>query len=515
MIPRIINDNIVIQDNDKLHAVFPDLKQCQINGQKFCAVPHTLESSVVLNNMGISAPSPIRTQYDWPGQYTPKTHQVHTAEFLTLNRRAFCLNGMGSMKTLSSLWAADYLQSIGKVDKVLVIAPLSTLDPTWGAEIFRNFPFKRYAILHGSRQKRLDLLEDDYDIYIINHDGIGIIQKELTVRKDIDLFILDEQACYRNQRSKRWKIINDIINKSNVVRSVWGLTGAPTPNEPTDAYAQARLVRPENCKGHFTAFKHKTMFQVSQWRWVPKKNAENDVNDLLQPSIRYALEDCVDLPPTIHTCHKAPLSPAQSKHYKNLLRQAMTTVDGTTVTAVNAAVLVNKIIQAALGVMIGVDGSLAKIDFKPRIKVVKELVEGCNQKVIVFVPLTGALNAVASELRKSWSVAVVDGSVSVAKRNKIFQQFRDTKDPHIIVANAGAMSHGLNLTEASLIVWYAPVTSHDTYVQANARIARPGQKHTTQIAHIYATPEEKRIYRVLKEKGRLQDLVLKMAEEGR
>jgi SNF2 family DNA or RNA helicase len=158
---------------------------------------------------------------------------------------------------------------------------------------------------------------------------------------------------------------------------------------------------------------------------------------------------------------------------------------------------------------------VVKIDFRPRIALAEELIEGCDQKVIVFVPLTGALNAVAAELKKRWSVEVVDGSTTMKQRNDTFQRFRQLKDPRVLVANASAMSHGLNLTEASLIIWYAPTTSHDTYVQANARIVRPGQKFPTQIAHIFSTSEERRIYSVLKERGRLQDIILDLASSGK
>ena len=512
---RVVNNHLVLRTDTpgQYQALFPNLKVAQVNGATYVAVPHTLESARVFNNIGIKAESPIRTRYEWPGRFRPYPHQVHTAEFMTLNPRAFVLNDMGTMKSLSALWAADYLQRLGKVKSVLVVAPLSTLSPTWGNEIFQNFPFKTFAILHGSRKRRFELLEQPHDVYLINHDGLEIIASALASRPDIGLIILDECSLYRNSRSLRWKIANTIINRSGVPRIIWGMTGAPTPNEPTDAYGQMRLIKPENYKGHFTAFKHETMLQVSQFKWVPKRGAEETVNRVLQPSIRYALTDCVDLPETIHTFHQVQLSPEQHKHYRELINSAATEIKGTMVTAVNAAVLVGKIIQAALGVLYGANGDIVKVDFSPRISVVKELIEGCRQKVIVFVPLTGALNAVATELRKKWSVAVVDGSTTMTQRNKIFQEFRAIKDPHVLVANAGAMSHGLTLTEASLIIWYAPVTSHDTYVQANARIVRPGQKFSTQIAHVFATPEEKRIYAVLKDKGRLQDLVLSLANE--
>ena len=132
----------------------------------------------------------------------------------------------------------------------------------------------------------------------------------------------------------------------------------------------------------------------------------------------------------------------------------------------------------------------------------------------MFVPLTGVLDAVRKELEKTWTVEVVDGSTSMNKRSRIFGDFMRKKDPHILLANAGAMSHGLTLTEAATIIWYAPITSADTYNQANARIVRPGQKHKTHVIHMYATPEERRTYAVVKEKMRLQDIILDLVKKS-
>ena len=513
---RVIGDNLVVQTKNpgQLRVVFPHLKEAIVQGQHFVSLPFTLESARVLNNLGYKAPSPIRHQYAFKGRFKPMAHQIHTAEFLTLNQRAFCLNGMGSAKTLASLWAVDYLQQTKKIRKVLVIAPLSTLEPTWENEIFCNFPFKRYAILHGSRTKRKELLATEQDIYVINHDGVEILQDELMARTDIDLFIIDESSLLRNQCTKRWKVMNTLLNKCGYPRSAWGLTGAPTPNEPTDAFAQSKLICPENYHGHFTTFKAETMYQVTQFKWVPRKGAEEAANRILKPSIRYALADCVDLPETTYSDRYAALSPEQASHYRHFINHAMTEIAGKTVTAVNAGVLLSKILQAATGCVYDSNGEVLKLDYAPRLSVIKELIEECEQKVIVFIPFTGALNTIAGELRKHWSVEIIDGGTSSTARNRIFADFQRTPSPRILVANAGAMSHGLTLTEASMIIWYAPTTSNDTYNQANARIVRPGQKHKTHIIHVYATPEERRIYAGLKEKSRLQDIVLDLARKN-
>lgn len=513
---RVLNDNYVVATPNpgQLKAVFPIHREAVIGGVSWVAVPYCLDSARILTNLGHKVQSPIRTDYDWPGRYTPRQHQQDTVEFLTLNMRSFNLSGMGAGKTLSALWAADYLQKQKKIRRCLIVAPLSTLDPTWADEIFRNFPFKTFAILHGSRQRRKELLAKPHDLYIINHDGVNLLQEELAARDDIDHFIIDESAVYRNSRTRRWKTMNFLLNKCGLQRSAWGLTGAPTPNEPTDAFGQSKLIVPQNYKGHFTSFKHLTMVQITQFKWVPRKGSEEIVNGALKPSIRFALRDCVDLPPTVYSDRFVQLTAEQQKHYKELLRQAVTEIRGTQVTAVNAAVLLGKIVQASLGCLYGENREVIKIDYSNRLKIVEEIIEECPQKVIVFIPLTGALNAVAEELGKKWSVEVVDGSTSVTRRNKIFADFMRTLNPKVLVANAAAMSHGLTLTEASTIVWYAPTSSNDVYNQANARIVRPGQKHTTNIIHLYATPEERKIYQGLKEKTRMQDVVLELAKNN-
>jgi len=118
-------------------------------------------------------------------------------------------------------------------------------------------------------------------------------------------------------------------------------------------------------------------------------------------------------------------------------------------------------------------------------------------------------------LRKEWSVAVVDGNVSAKKRTDIFRAFRSMKDPHIIVAHPQCMAHGLDLTAASLAIWYAPIHTNKFYEQACARIDGSRQTAKIDIAHIYATPEERRIYQVVREKKRLQDVVLALLKNNK
>ena len=430
----------------------------------------------------------------------------------------FVANGIvvhNSGKTASALWATDYLMRVGEVKKTLIVAPLSTLDRVWCQEIFHVLPHRRAHILHGSRDKRLALLKDGKaDFYIINHDGVEIIFDALSKRPDINHFIVDEAATFRNSRAKRSKTLFQILNRQGIARSAWGLTGTPTPNAPTDCFGQIRLLTPERYTGGFRTLQNELMTQVSQFKWVPKHGSAERVYELMQPSIRFALEDCIDLPPTIYQERECELTPQQLKHYKEMERQCFTEVSGQSVSAVNAGVLLGKLVQASLGFFYSGDGSTVDMDFSPRLKVLKEVIEECDEKVIVFVPYTGALNRFYDELKGSWTVEVVDGSVSAGKRNRIFKAFQEKADPRVILAHPGTMAHGLTLTAATTIVWAAPVTSTETFLQANARISRPGQTKTAHIVMLHGSAVERRLYQTLKDRRQLQDFVLDLAREG-
>jgi SNF2 family DNA or RNA helicase len=129
------------------------------------------------------------------------------------------------------------------------------------------------------------------------------------------------------------------------------------------------------------------------------------------------------------------------------------------------------------------EGTAVDLDCASRIKVLREVIEACNEKVIVFVPFTGALNRFYDEQKGEWTVEIVDGSVAANKRNRIFKDFQTQVNPRIILAHPGTMAHGLTLTAATTIIWAAPVTSTETFLQANARISRPGQIKTVKHRH--------------------------------
>jgi SNF2 family DNA or RNA helicase len=507
-----------LREPTRITTVVPTAKVVNHFNQQLVAVPHRPDETRVLRRLGFKdIPDPMPFYYEWPGR-KPFDAQRETANFLTMHNRCFVLNSMGTGKTLGSLWAFDYLRSVKQVHRVLVVCTISTMERAWADEVFRNLPHLDTAVLYGSAERRKKLLAQPADVYIINHDGLRVIKDDLAKRPDIDVVILDEVAIYRNSNTERWKTADAVCNKQSA-RRVWGLTGSPIPNSPTDAWAQCRLVVPANgvVPKYFSKFRDATMKQISPFKWIPREDALETVRQAMSPSIRFALDDVVDLPPQIFLQREVELTPEQKKAYKEMLGRLRTEYEGGQVLAVNEAVKASKLLQIALGAAYTTGDDAILLPSKPRVDVVKEIVEESEGKVIVFVPFTIALEKLAEELRGEFddpaAVAIVHGDTKKSERDKIFSDFQGQTWPRVIVANPGTMSHGLTLTAATTIVWYAPTYSGETYEQANARVRRPGQKKTTVIAHIAGSDVERRIYERLKTKQKTQGILLDMFKE--
>lgn len=482
------------------------------------AVRHDLETTKVLRNMGVKAPSPIRYYYDWPRPARFDhifEHQYATADFLTLHPRCFVLNQMGTSKTASALWAVDYLMSLGKVKRCLIVAPLSTLEMVWLDEIFSVCMHRTALVLHSSADKRRELLAKEADFYIINHDGLKILSREIAARKDIDLVIVDEAAAFRNAETGRYAT----LKKTVAGKKLWLMTGTPCPNAPTDAWALARLVNPNNVPQYFTQFKRKTMNQVSTYKWVPKPDSFITAYNAMQPAVRFKKSDCLDLPPTTYMNRKCDMSADQLKLY-NTMRNHMVieAQGGGQISAVNAADKIGKLRQIMCGaVRKGDTEDYEVIDHAPRAKVLLECIDEAKAKSLVIVPFKGIIHSLEQEVQAHFdaegdgeSCAVVNGDVTPTQRNKIFQQFRDDPKLMTLICHPKVMAHGLNMTQADMMIFYAPIYSNEDSEQVMERMARPGQQHNMTVIRLVCNALEAGIYSMVQDKQVGQESILSL-----
>lgn len=477
---------------ERVSAVIPKSKLLDANR---VLVNWGLDEAQVLKNLKIKdVPSPILGHYDWPGTYRPFAHQKETAAFLTLHRRAFCLSEQGTGKTGGVIWAADYLMKTQRIKRVLIVCPLSIMQAAWQADLFKIAMHRTVDIAYGSAKKRKEVIGGDASFVIINYDGMEIVEQEI-INAAFDLIVIDECNAYKTTTTKRWKCLNRLLRPDTWL---WMMTGTPAAQSPVEAYGLAKLVNPKGVPPYFTSFKDMVMYKVNQFKWLPKPHAERVVHAALQPAIRHTKKECSDLPDMTYVIRDVELTPQQKKFYDEMRKQMIVQAAGEEVTAVNAAVNLNKLLQISCGAVYSDSGDVLLFDIKNRYNVLKEVINETKNKVLIFAPFRHIIDVLRSSLTADkYSVEVIRGDVAAGKRSEIFKQFQETEDPRILIIQPQAAAHGVTLTAADTVVWWGATPSLEIYAQANARVHRTGQKNPVTVVRLQGSAAERHMYSLL------------------
>lgn len=477
------------------YSVIPKHHVQAIPGGYEVTVYWSLDEMRVLKNLGVkNAPSPIERTYNWPGRYKPMSHQKATAGFLTLHRRAFNFGDPGTGKTISALWAADYLMQRGEVRRVLVVCPLSIMQSAWMGDINRSVIHRSAVVAHHAQaSRRIELIQGDYEIVIINYDGLNLCADEIKADGRFDLVIIDEANGYSNAQTKRWKSLAKIIQPHTFL---WMMTGTPAAQSPLNAYGLAKLVNPTAVPGYFTGWRDKVMNKITTFKWAPKPGAKDLVFSVLQPAIRFTKAQCLDLPPVVKQTREVALTAQQLKYYRLIKDQMLAVAAGESISAVNKAAVVSKLLQISAGAALTDDKDVVEFDATPRLNVLLEVLEETQRKVIIFALFRASIDVISTFLKKHGiATEEIHGGVTATKRGDIIQRFQNAQDPRVLVMQPQATAHGITLTAADTVIFFGPLMSVEQYVQCIARADRQGQNSDkVTVIHIQGSPIEKKMF---------------------
>lgn len=533
---QIRNNAVILQPGvaiaNQIKQLIPHAARGIVNGVDTVAVKHELEEVLICRNLGFDVPSPINYGWRYPGMYKPRDNQYHTSAFATLYRRAFILNDMRTGKSGSSLWAAEYLLQKGFIRRVLVVSPKSCVRDVWEQALFEILPHRGVSILLGDRNKRLKALHKDTEFCLINHDGLAALSRKEKSKNgksvkvfcedlmgQFDLIIYDEADVLCNHRNIIYKALTSLIEPTTWL---WLMTGTPIPNEYADAWGLLRLVRGNDLPfNSFTRFKEAMMYKVGPFKWVNKPEAKNMLYDLMQPAIRFTQAQCFDLPPVQELWRTAEMSKSQKVAYWQMQKDAM--LEGGEVTAANAAVKVSKLLQISCGAVKDMDGGKVSFDAGPRLETLLEVLHEAgvrpgdnpdSKRAVVFMPFKFTMYDVQTFLEsKGFKTTLVNGDVGDTERRDRFNCFK-TGECVILVAHPEVTAHGLDLTVAETLIWYAPCFGNRLYTQGNARHQGAKQKGNPAIVHITATRLEKERFAALRQSGTTQQDFLALYERA-
>ena len=463
--------------------------------------------------MGLAMQSDTLTgieSYVYPGAYKPFKHQETTTAFLAEHKKSFCFNEQGTGKTASSIWASDFLMIQRVVRRALIICPLSIMDSVWRDDIMTFAHHRTVEVAHGTPEKRRQIIEEGSDYVVINYDGVEIVSDAIA-KGNFDLIIVDEATHYKNSRTTRWRVLNKLLRDD---MWLWMMTGTPAAQSPLDAYGLAKFINPTAIPKFYGSFRDMVMTQVSRFKWIPKESSTKTVYKALQPAIRFTKEDCLDLPPMTYVKREVELTRQQNKYYKELKTKLRMEITGEEITAHNAAIGMNKLLQIASGAVYTDKGDVLQFDIKNRYKVLKEVIDEASRKVLVFVPFRHTIDLLRDKLTNDHvPTEVIRGDVPAHKRTEIFKSFQETVYPKVLLIQPQSAAHGVTLTKANDVVWWSPISSLETYSQANARVHRAGQTNKCTVTQLQGSNTEKHVYRLLDSRIHLHTKIIELYKE--
>jgi len=253
------------------------------------------------------------------------------------------------------------------------------------------------------------------------------------------------------------------------------------------------------------------MFKVGAFNWVSKDNAVETAVMAMRPAVRFSMDDVTELPDLVFETVTTPMESKQAQAFEMMRASAVAKIASHQIDAMNAGAVLNKLLQISAGWVYTRDGHILDMKGTGRLRRVEDDVEANSGKTIVFVPFVSALDGVADALTRAGNrVAKISGATPSRERTDIFAGLQTHDLYDVLVAHPQCMAHGVTLTAANQIIWYAPTTSLEIFEQANARIRRVGQKKKQIIRMYVGSTAERRIYTILRSRQKVQDKMLEL-----
>ncbi|MGL4053635.1 SNF2-related protein [Staphylococcus haemolyticus] len=438
--------------------------------------------------------------------FQPHSYQKHAIDKVIENEKYGLFLDMGLGKTVSTLTAFSELQLLD-TEKMLVIAPLNVAKDTWADEItkWEHLKHLRVSKILGTPKQRIAALRQDADIYITNKENTKWLCEQYKKDWPFDMVVIDELSTFKNPSSQRFKAIK---KKLPLVKRFVGLTGTPSPNSLLDLWAQVYLIdRGERLETAFSRYRERyfrATHQVSDhvYNWELREGSEDLIYKQIEDiALSMKASDYLDMPERIDTKQVVTLSNKERKLYDELEKYYILEdeTDGTIV-AQSGASLSQKLLQLSNGAVYTDDEDVRQIHDRKLDKLEEIIEEAQGQPILLFYNFRHDRDRI---LERFDDVLTLD--------DKGYKDKWNSGKAKILLAHPASAGHGLNLQQGGhIIVWFGLTWSLELYQQANARLYRQGQEHTTIIHHIMTDNTiDQRVYKALQNKELTQDELMK------
>ena len=238
--------SVVVPYSSALAALFPHGARFTWNGDELIVVPHGIDETRMLRNLGLPVPAPIDEHYDFPSAdgKRPFAKQVLTAASMMMNPHSLRAQRHGHRQDqgvhLGVRLPAD---ATGGASACWWWRRCRRCDFTWAREIFNTLPHLKVRVLYRHAERRRKLLAaEGRHLHHQPRRREGALQGAAAAPTSTS----SASTRLRPTATPGPSAPRSPAGWPSGRKYVWGMTGSPTPSAPTDAFGLAHLITPDD-----------------------------------------------------------------------------------------------------------------------------------------------------------------------------------------------------------------------------------------------------------------------------
>lgn len=393
-------------------------------------------------------------------------------------------------KTFTTIRLACGRYMAGQITKLVVICPTSIKD-VW-PEQFKLWGVATYTAhtLEAGKEKHykkwLDSNEPGLKVLVVGVEGMSTANTVRIVKEFIGavegervpaMVVLDESTRIKNPKSLRTKAVQD-IGDSVKFRNI--LTGSELTRGPEDIFSQFRFLGTHVLGfDSFYAWRNRYVMMggFEKKKVIGMKNAAELMEKIVKYSDLVKTTDVVNITEKTFTVRTVKPSADQLRMARELRKTMETSLDGAPVTIKIALTLVMRVQQICGGFATIQNEeeetvSVVPLPTNPKLDELMAILDEEPGKVIIFCRFRPEIEAVRAAIAKKCgdeTVVEFHGGTSTADRSMARESFQTDDTLRYFVANTQTASMGIELSAASLIVYFSNDFNYESRVQSLER----------------------------------------------
>lgn len=410
-----------------------------------------------------------------------------------INKGFGLLFEMGCGKTLTAIAIAGAGYQMGKVERLLIVAPTSVVA-VWPKELQEYAKFKYTCkTLLGEKKQRIKQI-DDLLKFPFKALKVAVINYESTWRPEIleklkefdaDMVIADESQRIKTYDAAQSKAMHELGDQA---RYKLILSGTPVQTAAIDIWSQYRFLDKTVFGDNFFKFRgrYAIMGGYGNKKIVGYKDLEGLIKKEHSIAFRVTKDEALDLPEQTFETRKIQFNQKEKNLYERIKKDSYAELDGGGhITATTVLTRLLRLQQLAGGFLVQDDAQKPQLVSRAKLDALADIIEdyviGSGKKLVIFARFIAEVKAImelaGKVLPKELKQVAIYGDIKKEDRGDIVKQFQEDPNTVLFIGQIDTAGTGITLTAADTCVYYSKNFNYATYSQSLSRIHRIGQRN--------------------------------------